>query len=268
MKLTKGETNDLLYAVGKDNFKMGIILKLIYIYGKEGKAVLTMKWNQIDFNANTISFKDHPFPLTRDLRDELLEFKSEGEYLFLEGTTEESFENDIDILRKRIRYYLDNTVKRLDVDHKIRHSGLSITDLKRLRGQHLLFDGVDISIVMDLYCQKKGTSTQFKKYLEYDALMDELHPCKNVNNVLSDYTDLNIGDFDSPSKNLNFFVSDSDGETFTVNIHDDALTFSENASDDVKSNVTDLFNKGFLKSLEILRYNEVKYAGELSFIRI
>ena len=142
MKLAKGETNDLRYAAGKDNFKMGIILKLIYVYGKEATTVLSMKWSQIDFDNNTITFKNHHFPLTRDLRDNLLKFKSDNEYLFLEGTIEDSFENDIDIQRKRTKYYLDNRVKKLDLNHKIKHSKLSITDLRRLRGQHLILAGV------------------------------------------------------------------------------------------------------------------------------
>ena len=267
MKLTKGETNDMLYAVSEDNFKIGTILKLIYLYGKDAKVILTMKWSQIDFKNDTICFKNHLFQLIPELKRDLLKFKGEGEYLFLDDASED-LEKDVNIQRKRVKYYLIHNVRNLDLEHKVKHSGLSITDLRRLRGQHLIMDGVSLDAVMDLYCQKSGSKTQFKRYLDYDKLMDELHPCTDLDDLFSDYTDLNIGDFDTnPKNNLNFAVSNLEGETCIINISKDIITFLDDASEELKENISEMFNRGCLKSLEILRDNEVKYAGNLSFIK-
>ena len=273
MRLTKGETNELLNSISEDNYVYGLIFKLIYLYGKEGMLVLSLKWTDINLEDNTIRFKNHKFPLSRFVEDELLRLSEEKNdddvYLFLENTDDISY--GIDVYRKKLRYYLQNNVKRLEnVTHKVKHVSLSITDLRRLRGQHLFLDGVGLDLIMDLYLQSTGTSTQFKRYLEYDELLENVFPCRDFDDLFGAYTDLNIFDFESPRDSvLNFAVSYSDGD-FMIFLGRDGVGFYDDGlvSDYVKSDLLKLFDSGVLDSLRLLGDAEYLDVGGFSFVKL
>ena len=267
MRLTKGETNELLNKISEDNKVYGLIFKLIYIYGKEGMLVLSLKWNDIDFNNNTIKFKGHKFPLSRFVKTDLETLDHTGEYVFMGDG--EDLKYNIDVFRKKLRYYMANTVKKLDVTHKVKHVALSITDLRRLRGQHLLLDGVGIDLIMDLYLQMDGTSTQFKRYLEYDELMGRLFPCVDMDDLFCGYTELNIFDFEAESDSVvNFAVSYMDFD-FVVYLASEGLGFIGGVvPDSVKNKVLDLFNGGLLEGLSVLGECEYLFVDGFSFVKL
>lgn len=274
IRLTKGETNELLNKISDDNLTYGLIFKLIYIYGKEGMSVLSLKWSSIDFDKDFIRFKGKKFPLSRFVKSDLeslYEYRDTGnEYVFLNGVTDENVNNSVDVLRKKLRYYMSNTVKRLDVNHRIKHVALSITDLRKLRGQHLLCDGVPLKVVMDLYGQENGTSTQFKKYLEYDSIMMELFPCSSIGELFRVYTNLGVFDFDSDGVS-NFMVStlDDSGLEFVVYLSDTDVGF---VGEDIPSSVVDtvngLFDCGLLDCLKVLGDSEYVVFDGLSFVKL
>ena len=282
MRLTKGEINELLLRISEDNFQYGIIFKLIYIYGKEGKPVITLKWRDIDFDKNTIRFKNKLFPLHSQVKEDLLVLQDEtlggmDDYLFLDdGLDGDGLENCIDILRKKLRYYLGNTVKGLDVCLRIKRNSLSISDLRRLRGQHLLFDGVPLSVVMELFLQSNGTVNQFKRFLEYDDVFRLLHPCDCVDCLLMDYTDLGIFDFDSHRVRKDYFmVSNRSGDSLVLCLDsDEGLVFVGEGEESIrfnpllKSEVEKLYNSGCLDGLLVLRDYEFKSLDGLSFVRM
>ena len=280
IRLTKGETNELLNNISEDKQVYGLIFKLIYIYGKEGMTVLSLKWEQIDFKNNLIWFKNRSYPLVSFVRDDLVELSEQGTdgYVFLDVDVGEDISNSVDILRKKLRYYMSNTVKKLDVTHKVKHVALSITDLRKLRGQHLLLDGVSLKVVMDLYNQQLGTSTQFKKYLEYDDIMSALFPCRNLDELFNVYTNLNVFDFENPNDVDSFMVStipseDENTDTgvveFVIYLTGDSVGF---VGEDIPSNVIDivnsLFDCGLLDCLGVLKVNEYVVFDGLSFVKI
>ena len=269
MRLTKSETNELLKCVCEDNQLYGLIFKLIYIYGKEGMSVLSLQWEDIDFDNNTIWFKESEFPLSHYVKLDLLELYdiSECNYVFLDVGVD--VDNGIDVLRKRLRYYLHNRVKKLDVSHKIKHISLSITDLRRLRGQHLLLDGVGLDLIMDLYIQQDGTSTQFKRYLEYDDLMGRIFPCEDVDDLFGKYTDLDIFEFESSGDYKDSFVVGCDSAEFVIYFNGDGgLSFVGDVDESLREKVLYLFDCGVLDSLVLLGVNEYKVVGGFSFVKI
>ncbi len=269
VRLSKGETNELLCKVSEDNYVYGLIFKLIYLYGKDGISVLSLKWNDINFGNDTILFKGYSFPLSLYVKEDLqrLSENSNGEYCFLDNVGD--MERSIDIYRKRLRYYLNNTVKRLDVSHKIKHVALSITDLRRLRGQHLFLDGVGLPLIMELYLQGDGTVTQFKRYLEFDDLMESVFPCEDMVELFSLYSCLDVFDFDS-SGVVAFGVSYGDGVSFVVYVSDGELFFVDEASVDsgLVGRVRGLFSGGWLDSLFVLGEFEFLSVGGFSFVKL
>lgn len=269
VRLTKGETNELLNKVSEDNYIYGLIFKLIYLYGKDGITILGLKWDNIDFKNQNIRLKGDDYPLSDFIIADLLRLQkdTQNEYLFLEDTND--VDKSIDILRKRLRYYLNNNVKRLDVNHKIKHVALSITDLRRLRGQHLFLDGVNLKLIMELYQQHDGTSTQFKRYLEYNDLMEKKFPCKDMSDLFNAYTELGIFDFESDlDRVLSFAVSYEDLD-FVISISKEGLDFvGEDIGVSVMDDVTGLFDGGLLKSLYLLGDSEYLVVGGFSFVRL
>ena len=270
MRLTKGETNELLNKISEDNHVYGLIFKLIYLYGKDGMSVLSLEWKDINLEDDTIRFKDTVFPLSRFVKRDLimLSENSTGDFVFLEDDGND-FDNSIDVLRKRLRYYMNNTVKKLDVSHKVRHVALSITDLRRLRGQHLLLDGVGLDVIMELYLQFEGTSTQFKKYLEYDELMSRMFPCSSVDDLFANYTDLNIFDFEPTDESVSNFAVSYDDIDFAIYLDSsDDLGFVGDVSDDVVTKVLELKTSGLLGGLHLLDDCEYLSVGGFSFVKI
>lgn len=269
IRLTKGETNELLIKISEDNYIYGLIFKLIYLYGKDGMSILSLKWTDIDFNKRTINLKGTVFPLSRFVESDLLRLKenSHTDYCFLDSAVD--VVRSIDVLRKKLRYYMNSSVKKLDVNHKIKHVALSITDLRRLRGQHLFMDGVPLKLIMDLYVQGEGTSTQFKRYLEYDSLMVSKFPCSSMNELFDVYTDLAIFDFESESETiLNFAVSYGDMD-FVIYLSKDELGFvGDDVGDSVKEKLQLLFDGGLLSSLGVLGDSEYLMVDGFSFVKL
>ena len=262
MKLTKGELNRLLCETEKDNPDYTLIYKLIYLYAKDARTVLSLRKSDVDFDNKTIKFKDQPFPLLDDFDVRLQELENaDGKYFFIQSEDEKQ----IDIHRKRLTYYITSKIKQLDLPSHIKRTNLSMTDLRRLRGQHLIVDGVDFDVIKKLYLQGEGTTTQFRKYLEYDELKEEMLACSSLDTVFEDYTDFSIFDFDDA--NPQYVVEDVQGRQFYMNVNEDCVEFLDDAGGELINRVRGYHDEGLLDNLYTLKSSEFKVVGDLRFFR-
>lgn len=263
--LTETETNILLKKIQKDNESYGIILKLMYLYGKTFNQIILLKTE--DITENTIKFNDNTFPLKHRDYLNLLSIEN-NEYIFLKDT--DNINEAVDKYRKNIIYYLNNNLKQLKLPSKIKWGGISLTDLRRLRGQHLILKGVDLKLVMELYQQQPSARTQFKKYLKYDELykLSSTKECENLSDVFNYCTDTDVfqmEDFD----NSNQYIVDDNTESTLVLLDYDTLTFIENVSDKFKDNVLNIYqNTDLVEEISVLQPTQYKLLNGIKFIKV
>ena len=109
IKLNKTKLNELLYYISSDNFKNSLILKLIYVYGRNAREVFNLKPEDVDLTIETILFTiptgTVTFPLVEDIRDVLMGYIydhgiSPDEYVFRE------VDETMEIAIKKLNYYL------------------------------------------------------------------------------------------------------------------------------------------------------------------
>lgn len=179
VKISKEKTKLLLNMISEDNFEYGLIFKLCYIYGRQISEVYNLHSSDVNFDVDKISFKINneyvKYNIHDSVRDDLLEYCNglDG-YLFTDISL--NFDNFI----SRLNYYL----KKYD-DYCGVH--ISPRDFKKLRGQHLITDGVSVSMVQVLYHGADITST--KRFLNYNGLLG-INDVESLDMVFSDYTDV------------------------------------------------------------------------------
>lgn len=193
IKLNKTKLNELLYYITSDDYKNSLILKLIYIYGRNAREVFNLKPEDINLTNETILFGiptgTTSLPLVDDIRDDLMGYIydhgiSPDEYVFRE--VDESME----IAIKKLNYYLDKTITSLNNTIEFNSPKLTTKDFKTLRGQHLYLDGTRLHTIHELYCNTNLMST--KDIIQYNKLNNYLSPCDTLDKVFKDNTDLNL----------------------------------------------------------------------------
>jgi hypothetical protein len=271
--LSKTETNELLDTISKDNETYGLIFKLMYLYGKPFKNVITLKWEDINMEDSTISFKGESLPLSKDIKEDLEKYFSKehsAKYIFLEDTDRHDVYELTKEYRKKAIYYFNNNIKQLELPSNIKYCGLSLTDLRRLRGQHLLLDGVDLNIVMKLYQKKPSARTQFKKYMQYDDLYKINNPkCETIEDVFRPtFTDLNIFEL-KEFDNTNQYIVTNMKESTLIVLDTDRLAFIEETSKKFRDKVIDIYkNNNLLENINGLQTSQYKWIDNCKFIKV
>lgn len=193
MKLIKTKLNELLYYIHDDNFKNYLMLKLIYTYGRNASEIFNLKVKDIDSVEDTILFHiptgTVSYPLIPVVKDDLLGYiydmeLESGDYIFRRP------DEAMEIVIKKLNYYLDRTVDSLNKAIEFGSPKLTTKDFKILRGQHLYLDGADLHTIHSLYCNSNIQST--KKNIGYDELLAIKFPCDSIEKVFSKYTDFNL----------------------------------------------------------------------------
>lgn len=267
--LTITETNELIHKVTEDNFIYGTIIKLMYLYGKEFKYIIRLK--KTDVTEESITFRSEQFPLKKEDYNALKKISeySTNEYIFL-GYSFEDIEEATNLYRKKVIYYFTQNLKSLNLPTRIKYGGLSLTDIRRLRGQHLILNGVDLKVVMDLYQQKPNARTQFKKYLQYDELYkisSEKH-CNTIEDIFQYCTDTDIFQLED-FKNNNQYIVTNMKESTLILLDYDNVTFIEDISDEFKENVINIYqNNNLLDSVKGLQPSQYKLLDDIKFIKV
>ena len=199
IKLDKKQVNELLKLISEDNFRNGLILKLVYIYGRSIGDVLRLRKRDIDLKHNTIDFNlknnvNRSFVLHKNIRSDLLNYindYSSDDYLFID-VDDDFVVQDTNVYSNALNRYLELFLRFLNHDGVISWHcpSLVCTDFKVLRGQHLFVDGAPVKVVNDLYCNTNISST--KSMIRYGDLLNLRFPCDSIDKVFNVFTDLEV----------------------------------------------------------------------------
>lgn len=265
IKMSKTDVNKLLYEISKDDLKYSLILKMVYVYGKNISDVLNLKKGDIDLNRNIIRFnlsKSYlTVPIVPDISTILVNYinglNGDG-YLFLDDDTG----YDTNTVTKRINYYLHNKIKDLNKNSDSRLSVITTRDLKRLRGQHLYFDNVPVESIHELY--NNFNLNESKNLIKYDEIKEANH-YSEVGDMLLHYTDLNVYREENYDDDDLFVVINNDGDCGVVEFNDDGLAIVKESgfTDELMAgDVDELY--GMVKGLN---HGEFKFVNGLKFLK-
>ena len=179
VKINKKQTKILLNMITTDNNEYGLIFKLCYIYGRLISEVYQVNSDMIDFEKNTINFKINDnyveFNIHHSVKEDLkLQVKEHNGFIFHHIGL-----SNFDKFNKHLNYYL----KKYDELYGVH---ISPRDFKKLRGQHLLCDGVDVNSITGLYCNGDNSAT--KRLIEYNNLLNLKE--YSVNEILIMFTEV------------------------------------------------------------------------------
>lgn len=255
VKVDKEKLNLLLKFIHEDNITYGLILKLVYIYGRNIGEVLNLQVKDIDLKHNTIDFKlpteEVSFMIHNEIKDELVNIISNftsDEYIFLGDFNGVNNTKKINTFSNKINRYLHDFISKVNRDYGLNYSypNLICTDFKRLRGQHLFMDGVELSIINNLY--KIHNNQTLKKLINFEELNNLKYPCRNIDILFHKYTDLNLfKENNIDLSNRLFMIITSEGEVF---IEFNAVTG--------EFNVFDYDNESSLNLLEDFSFKDLK----------
>lgn len=193
MKLIKTKLNELLYYIHEDNYKNYLMLKLIYTYGRNASEIFNLQSKDVDTVEDNILFHiptgTVTYPLIPVVKDDLLGYIYDQElnnedYIFRRE------DEAMEIVIKKLNYYLDRTVESLNRTVEFNSPKLTTKDFKILRGQHLFLDGAKLHTIHDLYKNSNIQST--KKNINYNELLTLKFPCDSLDKVFNEFTDFNL----------------------------------------------------------------------------
>ena len=195
--IDKYQINQLFDVICRDDFRNGLILKLVYVYGRNIGEVLKLRKSDIDFDNACINFKSANvcLPLFQVVADDLNKYiEGVDEYLFIDKIGSNGTNKYSNQLNKYLNNFIDYCNKNDVLGWKC--PTLVCTDFKVLRGQHLFLDGANINVINELYSNKNIGST--KKLIDYRSLLKLRFTISDLDDLI-DYTDLGVfkvGSFD------------------------------------------------------------------------
>lgn len=271
MKLGKEKLNELLYLFHDDDFRYGLIFKLIYIYGRNAGEVLKLKVKDIDFNENLISFElfdgRKSFMLHDDVRDDLVTFTSDlnsDDFLFVH------VDESMDMAIKKLNYYLHKTIDSLNRHIDFGCPKLTTKDFRILRGQHLFLDGAEIHTIHELY-NNSNLLTGTKNTINYNEMLQLKFPCNTLNTVFTDYTDTNIfndHDFDK----TDIFTVNTENETVILEVdylenNVNIIAEPDNKDTELINQLNETLTEANMKSLRKMNPGNYKYINDLRILK-
>lgn len=189
LKLDKYQLNKYLYKLKEYDETYYIILKLCYIYGKNTEEITPLKREDIKYPIIQLNSKPQSeYPLPLELRDELENYikehvASDEEQIFPEVLA-------LDNHHVTINEFLRKTNRKIEKKYYVKLPSLTTRDFKRLRGQHLILDGVTVQLVRRLYNNSNTNIT--RKFLQLDNLLSENNKPVQPDDIINYYTDMNV----------------------------------------------------------------------------
>lgn len=194
--MTVDETYAVLNAIESQqkHFEKGLFFKLQYVYARRSDEIATLKVKDIDFNNGCIKFgiakkrKGNPsinLRLMPELEDQLQyliqkqEF-DDDDFLFIDSLDSK------DNFKRNLRSYLERNSEKLTKETIGKTIKIGTHDFRKLRGQHLLDDGVGIERLQKLYQHEDVNTTMI--YLEVEETQ--------INNVLINDPHRNLMKYD------------------------------------------------------------------------
>ena len=271
IKLNKTKLNELLYYITSDNYKNSLILKLIYVYGRNAREALNLQPKDIDLTTETITFTvptgEVTFPLVVDIRDSLMGYVydrgiEDDEYIFRE------VDETMEIAIKKLNYYLEKTIDSLNTTIEFNSPKLTTKDFKILRGQHLYLDGTNLHTIHKLYCNTNVMST--KDIIQYNKLNEYLFQCNTLDKIFTDNTDLNLYyDYRFNQTDL-FTVSDNNDTSnliIEVDYEENTINIITDSDDDLVSEIQKIDPDTLFMELGKLEPGNFKFINDLKIIK-
>lgn len=169
--MNETEMVEKLKELAREDMELGLIAELVYVYGRSLDEVLCLKWDDIDFQDESIAFNIHRqgqesqirCPLQGNersvlnkvgLMETLQEYKGEdaGKYLFLESS-----DSSVQSKKRTFQKFLQ------------RHD-LTSQGLRKMRGLHLYSKGVSVETIQRVYLHKERSTTMNYLGLKKEAL--------------------------------------------------------------------------------------------------
>lgn len=171
------ETYDVINAIERQpkHFEKGLFFKLQYVYARRSDEIANLKVEDIDFDNGCIRFtiakkRSENAPtinlnLIPELKDELMQLINmkdlkENDFLFIDKET--SKEN----YKSNLRNYLRRNIETITSETIGKSIKIGTHGFRKLRGQHLLNDGVGIEKLQKLYQHEDVNTTMI--YLEVE----------------------------------------------------------------------------------------------------
>lgn len=271
IKLNKTKLNELLYYITNDHYKNSLILKLIYIYGRNVSEIFNLKPEDINLTDETIRFHiptgTVTFPLVKDINEILGYIYDHGiqedEYVFRER------DEAMEIVIKKLNYYIDKTIKSLNDSIDFQAPKLTTKDFRILRGQHLYIDGTNLQTIHELYCNTNLMST--KDIIQYKQLNEYLFPQYSLEELFHDKTDLNIYYDYRYSQNDLFTISDENDKNNLI-IEIDYLEntiniIAEDEGESLVDKVQDIQPDILFEELSKLEHGTFKFFNGLKILK-
>ena len=259
IKLTKGETNQLLKTITDENPKYGLMLKLQYLYARNIGEVYNLQDKDINLAEQTITFTSNKervtYPLHPDVMEELkyvLEHKNG--LIFQDG-------KQLHSVKDAINYYLHKKTEALKELEYLDGLRLTTKDFRVLRGQHLYQDGASINLIHELYHNTNMQGT--KNIIQFHKLETLLHP-QNIEEIMG-ITHLNVYHEEEFNENPIYYVTSIDGKEAILEVSDED-TLEYYGDEELKEKVADFNNKELLSQLNTIEetgdyilFKEIKY---------
>ena len=231
--MKKTEINQLFKLLTEENPEYALIYKLIYIYARQTKELLQLQKQDINIKKNTITFKINNkeviFPIATDIHDEILEKikpLKQKEYIFIDDKKE------IDKLTSNLNNFLNRRLMKFNRHYNFDCNKLSLTELRKLRGQHLFLDGVNLITIQKVLQHKNITN--LKDFLDYDNIINIKFPGSSMDSLFEDYTNLNIFPIENYNPDEIYTAIDSKGNECTVIVSFNTIDVVENTKIAVK----------------------------------
>lgn len=264
IKLKKTEINTLFKEINISKPEYGLIYSLIYIYARQAKEVLCLQKKHVNIKKNIITFnvnnKTVTFPLIATIKPDLqgvLDTKKRDEYLFLD------VDDDVNLIRRKLHHYLNTKTGKLNRIYNWNCDKLSLTDLRKLRAQHLLLDGVNLDVIQKLFLN--NNISEFKEFIDYDDLIAIKFPCDSLDGLFNEYTNMDVYSIDGYNHDELFTCVDSKGEECTIISCLGKLDVIE--YNDVARKVFELDEYKLVDQLAMLNPGEYTVIGDLKFFK-
>lgn len=197
--ITAQEVFKLLNYIQQDkqHSAKGLFLKLQYIYARRSDEIATLKVNDIDFNNGCIKFniakkrtKETPtinLVLMPELSDDLQKIiadnnLTDNDYIFISDISKK------DGFKRNLRSYLERNICKLTGTVLNKPLNLGTHDFRRLRGQHLLSDGIGLEVLQKLYQHEDVSTTMIYLQVEESEISNVLINDINRKYIKGDYS--------------------------------------------------------------------------------
>lgn len=269
--LDKYELNKYIHKLSEYNNKYYLILKMAYTYGVNISEIATLKKTHITDEVICFhtQYKTLKYQLIAGLKKELNDYintlSEDKEYLFIEDDADD-IKSETRRLSRNTTEFIITTNRDIKKNYNITVPYLNVKDFKRLRGQHLILDGVPFETVHRLYHNSNKQNT--RRFLHYDDLLNQMKVYEDdINETLQAHTDFDLYYDRSVDETQIYSITSMEDEEY-VNVLEIASKDKDFALENNDNDIASLLTVDKIWMLFHLKHGEFKKLKEYNFTRI